>query len=45
LFLKARIRVRLLNSFRASSLLYASLDGDATMPAAFSSSFLGSVSR
>jgi hypothetical protein len=28
-----------------SSLLYASLDGDATMPAAFSLSFLGSVSR
>ena len=42
LFLKARIRVRLLSSFSASSLRYASLDGDA---AAFSLSFLGSVSR
>jgi hypothetical protein len=42
LFLKARIRVRLLSSFSASSLRYTSLDGDA---AAFSLSYLGSVSR
>jgi hypothetical protein len=45
LFLKAKICVWLLNSFPASSLLYASLDEDATMPATFSLSFLGYVSR
>uniref|UniRef100_A0A0A8XVR5 Cell division cycle protein 20 n=1 Tax=Arundo donax TaxID=35708 RepID=A0A0A8XVR5_ARUDO len=45
LFLKARIRVRLLSSFSASSLRYASLDGDAATPTAFSLSLLGSVSR
>lgn len=44
LFLKARILVRLLSSFSASSFRYASLAGEAAT-AGFSFSILGSMSR